>query len=103
MTKARTRLPANSSIMCSAAEAPCSLRVGHRTVGAARLQSHHCEKAMWMTARNAVLAISGVSALAMLSVGLGSVNAARGHFQMAADDLVQARLRWGAQIAGLIT
>jgi glucose 1-dehydrogenase len=36
-------------------------------------------------------------------VMLGSVNAARGHFQMAADDLVQAHLRWGAQIAGLIT
>jgi len=34
---------------------------------------------------------------------LGSVNAARGHFQMAADDLAQAHLRWGAQIAGLIT
>jgi glucose 1-dehydrogenase len=36
-------------------------------------------------------------------VMLGSVNAARGHFQMAADDLAQAHLRWGAQIAGLIT
>jgi glucose 1-dehydrogenase len=36
-------------------------------------------------------------------VMLGSVNAARGHFQMAADDLAQARLRWGAQIASLIT
>jgi hypothetical protein len=31
------------------------------------------------------------------------VNAARGHFQMAADDLSQAHLRWGAQIQGLIT
>ena len=36
-------------------------------------------------------------------VMLGSVNAARGHFRMAADDLSQAHLRWGAQIAGLIT
>jgi threonine dehydrogenase-like Zn-dependent dehydrogenase len=36
-------------------------------------------------------------------VMVGSVNAARGHFQMAADDLAQANLRWGAQIAGLIT
>jgi len=36
-------------------------------------------------------------------VMLGSVNAARGHFQMAADDLAQAHLRWGARIAGLIT
>jgi threonine dehydrogenase-like Zn-dependent dehydrogenase len=36
-------------------------------------------------------------------VMLGSVNAARGHFQMAADDLAQAHLRWGGQIAGLIT
>jgi threonine dehydrogenase-like Zn-dependent dehydrogenase len=34
---------------------------------------------------------------------LGSVNAARGHFQMAVDDLAQAHLRWGAQIQGLIT
>jgi glucose 1-dehydrogenase len=36
-------------------------------------------------------------------VMLGSVNAARGHFQMAADDLSQAQLRWGAHIAALIT
>jgi threonine dehydrogenase-like Zn-dependent dehydrogenase len=34
---------------------------------------------------------------------LGSVNAAHGHFQMAADDLAQAHLRWGAKIEGLIT
>jgi hypothetical protein len=34
---------------------------------------------------------------------LGSVNATRGHFQMAADDLAQAQLRWGGQIATLIT
>ena len=36
-------------------------------------------------------------------VMLGSVNAARGHFQMAADDLAQAHLRWGVRIADLIT
>jgi threonine dehydrogenase-like Zn-dependent dehydrogenase len=36
-------------------------------------------------------------------VMLGSVNAARGHFQMAADDLAEAQLRWGTHIAGLIT
>jgi threonine dehydrogenase-like Zn-dependent dehydrogenase len=36
-------------------------------------------------------------------VMLGSVNAARGHFQMAADDLYQAHLRWGSLIAGLVT
>jgi len=36
-------------------------------------------------------------------VMLGSVNAARGHFQMAADDLSQAQLRWGNHIAALIT
>ena len=36
-------------------------------------------------------------------VMLGSVNAARGHFQMGADDLFQAHLRWGNHIAALIT
>ena len=36
-------------------------------------------------------------------VMVGSVNAARGHFQMAVDDLSQARLRWGAHVAALIT
>jgi glucose 1-dehydrogenase len=37
-------------------------------------------------------------------VMIGSVNAARGHFQMAADDLSQAQLRWGGgHIAALIT
>jgi threonine dehydrogenase-like Zn-dependent dehydrogenase len=36
-------------------------------------------------------------------VMVGSVNAARGHFQMAVDDLSQAQLRWGAHVAGLIT
>jgi len=34
---------------------------------------------------------------------LGSVNAARDHFQMAVDDLSTARLRWGDHIQGLIT
>ena len=36
-------------------------------------------------------------------VMLGSVNAAPGHFQMAADDLAHAHLRWSAQIKSLIT
>jgi threonine dehydrogenase-like Zn-dependent dehydrogenase len=36
-------------------------------------------------------------------VMLGSVNAARGHFQMGADDLADAHLRWGAHLEGLIT
>jgi threonine dehydrogenase-like Zn-dependent dehydrogenase len=36
-------------------------------------------------------------------VMLGSVNAARGHFQMAVDDLAHARLRWGDHVARLIT
>jgi threonine dehydrogenase-like Zn-dependent dehydrogenase len=36
-------------------------------------------------------------------VMVGSVNAARGHFQMGADDLAQAHLRWGNHVAGLIT
>ncbi|MHB8502682.1 MAG: hypothetical protein ACYDCG_01500 [Candidatus Acidiferrales bacterium] len=34
---------------------------------------------------------------------LGSVNAARCHFQMGAEDLSLAQLRWGAHIAALIT
>lgn len=36
-------------------------------------------------------------------VMLGSVNAARGHFQMGAGDLAQAHVRWGAHLDGLIT
>jgi glucose 1-dehydrogenase len=36
-------------------------------------------------------------------VMLGSVNAARDHFQMAVDDLTQAHLLWGGHVAGLIT
>jgi threonine dehydrogenase-like Zn-dependent dehydrogenase len=34
---------------------------------------------------------------------LGSVNAARSHFQMAVDDLARARRRWGEHVAQLIT
>ncbi len=34
---------------------------------------------------------------------VGSVNAARGHFQMAVDDLAMAHLRWGDALAKLIT
>jgi len=34
---------------------------------------------------------------------VGSVNAARDHFQMAVDDLTQARLLWGDHVAKLIT
>jgi threonine dehydrogenase-like Zn-dependent dehydrogenase len=34
---------------------------------------------------------------------LGSVNAARGHFQMGSSDLEQAHLRWGAHLDRLIT
>lgn len=34
---------------------------------------------------------------------VGSVNAARDHFQMAVDDLASARLRWGDHAARLIT
>jgi threonine dehydrogenase-like Zn-dependent dehydrogenase len=36
-------------------------------------------------------------------VMVGSVNAARGHYQMAADDLGLARLKWGNHVATLIT
>jgi glucose 1-dehydrogenase len=34
---------------------------------------------------------------------MGSVNAARGHFQMAVNDLMDAHLRWGDHIVKLIT
>jgi glucose 1-dehydrogenase len=34
---------------------------------------------------------------------LGSVNASRGHFQMAVEDLSQAHLKWGDHLAKLIT
>ena len=33
----------------------------------------------------------------------GSVNAASGHFQIGAADLMQAHLRWGAHLEQLIT
>jgi glucose 1-dehydrogenase len=36
-------------------------------------------------------------------VMLGSVNAARDHYQMAVDDLSHARLQWGEHVARLIT
>ncbi len=36
-------------------------------------------------------------------VMLGSVNASRGHFQMAVDDLARAHLRWGDHVTKLIT
>ncbi|HKZ83306.1 MAG TPA: glucose 1-dehydrogenase [Anaerolineae bacterium] len=36
-------------------------------------------------------------------VMVGSVNAARDHFQMAVDDLAAARMRWGDHVARLIT
>jgi hypothetical protein len=53
------------------------------------------------------LQISGAELIRQLVLGnqvmLGSVNAARGHFQMAADDLAHAHLLWGDQIAALIT
>jgi threonine dehydrogenase-like Zn-dependent dehydrogenase len=53
------------------------------------------------------LQIPGAELIRQLVLGnqvmLGSVNAARGHFQMAADDLAHAHLRWGDQIAALIT
>lgn len=53
------------------------------------------------------LEIAGAELVRRLVLGnqvlLGSVNAARGHFQMAVDDLAQARLRWGDHVARLIT
>jgi threonine dehydrogenase-like Zn-dependent dehydrogenase len=53
------------------------------------------------------LQIPGAELIRQLVLGnqvmLGSVNAARGHFQMAADDLAHAHLLWGDQIAALIT
>jgi glucose 1-dehydrogenase len=53
------------------------------------------------------LQIAGAELIRGLVLGnqvmVGSVNAARGHFQMAVDDLSEAQLRWGGQIAALIT
>lgn len=54
-----------------------------------------------------LLEISGAELVRRLVLGnqlmFGSVNAARGHFQMAVDDLAQARLRWGDHVSRLIT
>ena len=56
---------------------------------------------------NGMLQIPGAELIRELvldnQVMLGSVNAARGHFQMAVDDLAEANLRWGDHIATLIT
>jgi threonine dehydrogenase-like Zn-dependent dehydrogenase len=53
------------------------------------------------------LEIPGANLIRQLVLGnqvmLGSVNAARGHFQMAVDDLAHAYLRWGDHLRKLIT
>ena len=53
------------------------------------------------------LQIEGAKLIRQLVLGnqamIGSVNAARGHFQMGANDLEQARLRWGSHLEALIT
>ena len=53
------------------------------------------------------LQIEGAKLIRQLVLGnqvmIGSVNAARGHFQMGAADLEQARLRWGSHLETLIT
>jgi threonine dehydrogenase-like Zn-dependent dehydrogenase len=53
------------------------------------------------------LEISGASLIRQLVLDnqamLGSVNAARDHFQMAVDDLAAARLKWGEHMDQLIT
>jgi threonine dehydrogenase-like Zn-dependent dehydrogenase len=53
------------------------------------------------------LEIPGAELIRRLVLGnrvmLGSVNASREHFQMAVDDLFQAHLRWGDDLARLIT
>lgn len=53
------------------------------------------------------LEIAGAALIRQLVLGnqvmLGSVNAARGHFQMAVDDLASAHRRWPGQVANLIT
>jgi threonine dehydrogenase-like Zn-dependent dehydrogenase len=53
------------------------------------------------------LQIAGAELVRQLVLGnqvmAGSVNAARGHFQMGADDLAQAHLRWPNHVKGLIT
>lgn len=53
------------------------------------------------------LEIPGANLIRQLVLGnqvmLGSVNAARGHFQMAVDDLARGHLRWGEHLEELIT
>lgn len=53
------------------------------------------------------LQIPGAELLRQLVLGnqamVGSVNAARAHFQMAVDDLAQAHRRWGEHVERLIT
>ena len=53
------------------------------------------------------LEIPGANLIRQLVLGnqvmLGSVNAARGHFQMAVDDLANGHLRWGEHLEELIT
>ena len=53
------------------------------------------------------LQIAGAELVRQLVLGnqvlLGSVNAGRGHFQMAADDLAQAHRHWPGHVQGLIT
>ena len=53
------------------------------------------------------LEVPGAELIRRLVLGnqvmVGSVNAARDHFQMAVDDLAHAQLRWGDHLARLIT
>jgi glucose 1-dehydrogenase len=53
------------------------------------------------------LQIPGAQLIRQLVLGnqvmVGSVNAARGHFEQAVEDLEHAQLRWGTHVAGLIT
>ncbi len=53
------------------------------------------------------LQIDGAELIRRLVLGnqvmIGSVNASRGHFQMAVDDLVRARLAWGGHVTRLIS
>jgi threonine dehydrogenase-like Zn-dependent dehydrogenase len=53
------------------------------------------------------LQLDGAELIRRLVLGnqvmIGSVNASRGHFQMAVDDLVRARLTWGDHVARLIS
>lgn len=56
---------------------------------------------------NPMIQIPGADLIRRMVLGnqllLGSVNASRGHFQMAVDDLAHARLIWGEHLEGLIT